>query len=124
MKKYALVALVAVLALGLLAGCSGGGGGGATKTLSVNMGEAGAFKYAPENLSVAKGETVKVTIVNKDSTQPHTLILPDFNVKSTQVAPGKSETLTFTASKAGDFTFYCDVPGHKDGGMVGKINVK
>lgn len=123
MKKMALLALVAVLALGLLAGC-GGGAGGAAKTLTVNMGEGGAFKFNPDNLSVAKGDTVNVTIVNKDSAQAHTFLLPDFNVKSTQVAPGKTETLKFTASKTGNFSFYCDVPGHKDGGMTGKLEVK
>lgn len=123
MKKFALLALVAVLALGLLAGC-GGGGGAAAKTLTVNMGEGGAYKFSPDNLSLTKGETVNVTIVNKDSAQAHTFILTDFNVKSTQVAPGKTETLKFTASKTGEFSFICDVPGHKDGGMTGKLVVK
>jgi uncharacterized cupredoxin-like copper-binding protein len=124
MKKILTFALVAVMALGLLTACGGGGGGGATHKLEVVAGENGEFKFNPATLDVAKGEKVEVTLVNKDSAQNHSFILTDLNAKTKQVPPGQKETITFTASKTGSFAFYCDVPGHKDGGMTGTLNVK
>lgn len=112
--------LVAVMALGLLTAC---GGGGATHKLEVIAGENGEMTYKPATLDVKKGEKVEVTLVNKDSAQNHSFIIKDLNVKGAQITPGKSEVITFTASKTGEFEFYCDVPGHKDGGMVGKLTV-
>jgi len=120
MKKIAMLALVAVLSV-VLTAC--GGGGGPAKQLEVVMGEGGEMKYTPASLEVKKGEKVEVTIVNKDSAQNHSFLIKDLNVKSKQVQPGQKETLTFTASKAGDIEFFCDVPGHKDGGMVGTLKV-
>ena len=122
MKKVVLLALVAVLPLGILAGC-GGGGGGAGTTLEVIMGEGGAMTYSPATLTVKKGDKVSVKLINKDAAQAHSFLITDLKVKSSQVAPGKTETINFTADKAGTFEFYCDVPGHKEGGMVGKMTV-
>lgn len=120
MKKVVLLALVAILSLGILAGC---GGGGAGTTLEVIMGEGGAMTYSPATLTVKKGDKVSVKLINKDAAQAHSFLIPDLKVKSSQVAPGKTETINFTADKAGTFEFYCDVPGHKEGGMVGKMTV-
>ncbi|HLN65072.1 MAG TPA: cupredoxin domain-containing protein [Symbiobacteriaceae bacterium] len=121
MKKALVLALMAVMSLGLLTAC--GGGGGAAHKLEVVAGENGAMTFNPATLSVKKGEKVEVTLVNKDSAQNHSFLVTDLNVKSKQVAPGQKEVITFDASKAGEFEFHCDVPGHKDGGMVGKITV-
>ncbi|HWI51186.1 MAG TPA: cupredoxin domain-containing protein [Symbiobacteriaceae bacterium] len=121
MKKIVIFAIVAVLSLGVLTAC--GGGGGAAHKLEVVAGENGEMKYNPATLSVKKGEKVEVTLINKDSAQAHSFILPKFNAKSNQVQPGQKEVVTFTANATGDFEFNCDVPGHKDGGMIGKLTV-
>ena len=39
------------------------------------------------------------------------------------VSPGKTETIVWQFSKAGEFHFGCLLPGHFEAGMVGKINV-
>ncbi|HEY3363793.1 MAG TPA: cupredoxin domain-containing protein [Symbiobacteriaceae bacterium] len=121
MKKILVFALAAVLSLGILAGC---GGGGKTVPLTVNMGENGAMTYSPATLSVAKGDAVEVTLVNKDSAQAHSFIINELNVKTEQVPAGTTKKTTFKADKAGTFEYYCDVPGHKDGGMHGTLTVK
>ena len=122
MKKILILAIVAVLSLGILTAC-GGGGGGATHKLEIIAGENGEMKYTPDTLTVKKGESVEVTLINKDAAQAHTFILPKFNVKTKQVQPGQKETVKFTANAVGDFEFNCDVPGHKDGGMFGHFTV-
>ncbi|MDF2628712.1 MAG: hypothetical protein K0R39_2543 [Symbiobacteriaceae bacterium] len=121
MKKALIFAIVAVLSLGILTAC--GGGGGNTVKLQVIAGENGEMKYNPETLTAKKGDKIELTLVNKDSAQPHTFIIEKFNGKTKQVQPGQQETITFTANAAGDIEFLCDVPGHKDGGMVGKLTV-
>jgi uncharacterized cupredoxin-like copper-binding protein len=120
MKKLA-IAIVAAMSLGVLAGC-GGGGAGAGRTVEVMAGEGGTMAFNPKTIDATKGEKITVHFVNKDSAQAHSFIIKDLNVKSEQVQPGKDSTVTFTVDKTVEF--YCDVPGHKDGGMVGSINVK
>jgi uncharacterized cupredoxin-like copper-binding protein len=121
MKKMLTFALVAVMALGLLTAC---GGGGTVHKLEVVAGEGDQMIYNPATLDAKKGETIEVTLVNKDSASNHSFVIPGLNGKGTQIAPGKTEVIKFTASKTGEFEFYCDVPGHKDGGMVGKLTVQ
>lgn len=118
-----MLVLVAVMALGVLTAC-GGGGGGAANEITVEMGTNGEWKFFPDVLTVNKGETVKVNLVNKDSAQPHSFVIPQLNAKSTQIAANKTGSVTFKADKTGEFEIICDVPGHKDAGMVGKIVVK
>ncbi|MFO2464928.1 cupredoxin family protein [Pseudomonas sp. 15FMM2] len=42
---------------------------------------------------------------------------------SVLVAPGQTAELTWTFSKAGELEFACNIPGHYQAGMVGKLNV-
>jgi uncharacterized cupredoxin-like copper-binding protein len=121
MKKVLMLALVAIMSLGVLTAC--GGGGGAVHKLEVTAGDNGQMSYNPATLTVKKGEKVEVTLINKDAGQNHTFVVTDLNVKSAQVLPSKSAVITFTPSKTGTFDFFCDIPGHKDGGMLGKITV-
>lgn len=123
MKKLMLV-LVAVLALGVLAACGGGGGGAAAKEITVELGANGEWKFNPEVIEVAKGEKVKVNLVNKDAAQPHSFVVAALNAKSTQVPANSTGSVEFTANQTGEFELICDVPGHKEAGMVGKIVVK
>jgi uncharacterized cupredoxin-like copper-binding protein len=39
------------------------------------------------------------------------------------VAPGKTETITWQFTKAGEFHYGCLIPGHFEAGMIGKIRV-
>ncbi len=39
-------------------------------------------------------------------------------------AAGESAEIRFTGTKAGTYTFYCTVPGHREAGMEGKLTVR
>ncbi len=39
-------------------------------------------------------------------------------------APGGTTTVDFTPTKAGTYSFACNLPGHKEAGMVGTLTVQ
>jgi uncharacterized cupredoxin-like copper-binding protein len=38
-------------------------------------------------------------------------------------AAGNEGAVVFTATEAGEYEFYCSVPGHKEAGMIGTLKV-
>lgn len=74
-------------------------------------------------LSVEPGQVVQITLVNGDGAL-HDIVAPDFNAKSDQIAgKGSSSVMVFRADKAGQYFYYCSVPGHRAAGMEGLIQV-
>ena len=55
------------------------------------------------------------------SSQGHAMKHDDPN--SVLVEPGKTAELTWTFSRAGSLEFACNIPGHYQAGMVGKVSV-
>jgi nitrite reductase (NO-forming) len=75
------------------------------------------------DLSVQPGDVVEIILVNGDNVQ-HNLSLPDFNTKSEDVIQKDQQTrLIFKADKDGVFPYFCDIPGHRQAGMEGKLIV-
>ncbi len=80
------------------------------------------WAFEPAQITVNRGDKVKLTIKSTDVT--HGFFLPAFNV-SKSLEPGKEIVAEFTADQAGEFPFYCNVfcgSGHSD--MKGKLIVK
>jgi nitrite reductase (NO-forming) len=74
-------------------------------------------------LRVAPDAVVQITLVDGDGAQ-HDVAFPDFNAKSDFVTgQGSSSTFVFRADKEGSFSYYCTVPGHRQAGMEGLIEV-
>lgn len=121
MKKFAILVGAALVAVVALTGCGGGGGGGGKVTDLGTVEMTDDFKFVPANLSGGVGE-FKVKLVNK-GVQVH-----DFSVSGTsvkfEVPGGKTVEKTFKIDKAGPYQIICNQPGHKDGGMVGTLEVK
>ena len=118
-----LVAIVSVMLIVLLAGAacqSKPAATGAAATLAVVTTE---FKFTPDTLSVHVGERVQVTLDNTKGTLKHDMRQPELNIHA-EVEAGQKTTFEFTPGKAGTFDLICDVPGHKDAGMVGKLIVQ
>ena len=56
-----------------------------------------------------------LTEINRDNVK-------NLNI-SVDVAPGQTQTVTINAP-AGDYYFFCNVPGHEEAGMHGMMHVK
>ena len=74
-------------------------------------------------LSAAQGQVVQITLINGEGAE-HDVVFPDFDAKSPRITgKGASTTIVFRATRAGDFTYICSVPGHQLAGMHGQFLV-
>ena len=80
------------------------------------------FAFDPKEITVKKGDTVKINFVNKDGF--HDLVIDEFNVATKQINGGAEETVTFVADKTGSFQYYCSVGTHRAMGMWGTLIVE
>ena len=67
------------------------------------------------------GETVRITIVNGEL-MVHDVMLESLGVKSPQILDkGATTSITFKATRSD--IYFCSVPGHRQAGMVGRLEV-
>ena len=111
-----------------------------SRTVRIDMSD--KMRFTPAVLTVKRGDTVRFVARNSGK-QMHEMVIG--TVKELKehaelmkkhpgmehdepymahVAPGKTETMVWQFTKAGEFHFGCLVPGHFEAGMVGKILVK
>ena len=83
--------------------------------------EAGSFYFKPAELTLKKGETVKIVL--KSVSMMHDFVIDDLNVKLPIVKNGEVGEVEFTADKVGTFEYYCSVGSHRQMGQVGKLVV-
>lgn len=83
----------------------------------------GGLAYEFASATAEAGE-LTLNSVN-ESNVPHNIAIEGggLDEKGPVVQGGGTSTIKVTV-KAGEYTFYCSVPGHKEGGMVGKLTVK
>ncbi len=116
-----LLVMVAVVvsACGPCGGSSGGTGGAEGQTVSV---EGSEFAYVPNEITATPGERVTVNFKNAGTVE-HTFVIKDINFKLTAQA-GQTVSGSFTApSTPGSYEIHCDIAGHTEAGMIGKLNV-
>ena len=80
------------------------------------------FSFSPSEIKVNKGDMVKIAFNNADGF--HDFVLDAFNVRTSRIQSGKSETVQFVADKAGTFEYYCSVGSHRQMGMKGNLIVQ
>ena len=74
-------------------------------------------------LRVAEGDVVQVGLVNNDGIE-HDVVFPDFKAATDRVnRKGASSVTVFRRRTAGEFAYFCSLPGHRQAGMEGKIVV-
>ena len=144
LKHAALLTSAAALALGVAA-CGGSssktssaaggatsastsssaaGAGGAASHLAIAANPSGQLAFDKKTLS-AKAGKVTITMTNMSPVGHNITIQQGTSgsvLGSTPTFNGGSKSVTVNL-KAGTYTFFCSVPGHRAGGMVGTLTV-
>ena len=111
----------------------------ASRTVKIEMSD--SMRFSPAELRIRQGETLKFVVKNNGKVMHEMVIGSMKELKEhadmmkrypsmehdepymAHVAPGKTETMVWQFTKAGEFHFGCLVPGHFEAGMVGQIRV-
>jgi uncharacterized cupredoxin-like copper-binding protein len=110
-----------------------------TRTIKVDMSD--AMRFAPAEIRVKRGETIRFEVRNSGNTLHEMVIGTMQELKEhaelmkkhpgmehdepymAHVGPGKTGRLVWQFTKAGGFYYGCLVPGHFEAGMLGKLVV-
>jgi heme/copper-type cytochrome/quinol oxidase subunit 2 len=79
------------------------------------------LEFDPQEISVTEGEDVAIALSSED-------VLHDFTIDEIDVhvaaEPGDTAEGGLRADKAGEYTYYCTVSGHREAGMEGTLVVE
>lgn len=110
-----------------------------SRTIEVDMSD--KLRFMPADIVVQQGETIRFRVKNSGQTLHEMVIGTKENLQKhaeamrkhpgmkhdapyiAHVAPGKTGTIVWQFTKAGEFQYACLVPGHFEAGMVGRIRV-
>ena len=98
--------------------------GGASSNLAIAANPSGSLSYDKKSLS-AKAGKVTITMTNMSSLGRNITIQKGTTgavLGATPTFQGGTKSVSLNL-KAGTYTFYCSVPGHRQGGMVGTLTV-
>jgi plastocyanin len=119
-RAVSVVPFLGLALIVLVAAC--GGSGQPAGSTQVTLSE---YKFDPSRLSAKPGK-VEFYLVNSGTTT-HDMVIADSSgkvvAKSDQVQAGGSKTFSIDNLAAGSYQVYCDLPGHKESGMVGTLTV-
>jgi plastocyanin len=98
--------------------------GGASSNIAIAANPSGSLAYDKKTLS-AKAGKVTITMTNMSPEDHNITIQQGTNgavLGATPTFLGGTKSVTVNL-KAGTYTFFCSVPGHRAGGMVGTLTV-
>ena len=72
---------------------------------------------------VSIGRAVALVLDNTGAETEHGIVVPGFRFRL-QAEAGKVVQRTIVFDKAGEFDLLCDLPGHSEAGMRGKLIVR
>ncbi|HLE96491.1 MAG TPA: cupredoxin domain-containing protein [Candidatus Thermoplasmatota archaeon] len=79
---------------------------------------------APETIRATVADLLDLRVTNPaENTAAHDFRLDDFDRMTPLLNPGQTVAITAVVDRAGTFEYWCSVPGHRDGGMVGTLVV-
>jgi len=97
----------------------GGGGGGETLMLAADPG--GALSFDQTELTGAAG-ALTIELMN-ESGIPHNVEVEGNGVEEVSETITEGSTSLNLDLEPGEYTYYCAVPGHREGGMEGTLTV-
>lgn len=81
--------------------------------------QGGYFNGTNPPLEFKKGETVAITVENRDPSTSYDFRIGKLSVRTGYLHPGESERIVFKPSKAGVFSYGCTLhPGSMDGQVI------
>ena len=83
---------------------------------------AGGFE--PDEFTVKSNSVVTLSATSGDRTHVFKFDDPGLQGVAIGIAGGETRAITFKAPSSGDYTFFCDVPGHRGRGETGVMHVK
>lgn len=129
--RYALPALVLALAFAPLAAAQ------AEHDIYLHdqgSSEFGRLHLTPPVVNARVGETLTFTVHNQGATLHNLMVCGDGEKFETtcddawgrtrNLQANETGVITFEPQKVGRFDIYCDIPGHKGGGMAGTLLVQ
>lgn len=102
---------------------AGGGGGAAVPAGEVAQEVTVAMHdifFEPKEITIPANTNVKFILPNQGAAA-HNFSIPDQDI-SVDVAPGETKDVVVNLP-AGEYAFDCNVPGHKEAGMIGTLKV-
>jgi plastocyanin len=81
------------------------------------------FKFVPATVRVSTGRSVTLVLDNSQAETEHGVNLPAFGFDMI-ARGGQVVRKTFIFDKPGEYEFMCDLPGHQEAGMKGKLIVR
>jgi len=74
-------------------------------------------------LTAQPGDVVKITLVNGDGIL-HDVTLDEFDARTEQFSEKDAQQeIVFQVEEDGEYVYYCSVPGHREAGMLGTLQV-
>lgn len=98
---------------------AGAGDAGGGETLTVLMGD---IFFDPKELTIPADTDVTIVLPNNGAAV-HNFVIDEGGIDSGDVAPGDTVELVINLP-AGEYEYYCDIPGHRAAGMWGTLIVE
>ncbi len=117
-RRIPIMTALAALALASSTACAE-----QSETVRITVEARKGFQFQPAKFSVPAGSEVVLTLKN-NAVMGHNLHIPKLEVMTETITKGESDTVRFTTTEPGTYAIRCEVTGHAEAGMTGKLKVR